>query len=523
MKFIIFLILSYSVSLFAQFGKNSSTSDTRTVNVINRADGTSIYDRIIGSDTVLSVDSNWVKGVAQTDFLAVAISKVSERIDGFYYNNLDSLLSDQFFGRGFGRMGNSYRIMRDQYLSGFAVYTSPDARLTAGTATVEVYRNGLATGYMLQLSTTNPQMNILNLPSKQLKLYGYDYVQLKLATSSTFRPVNQVDLDAVIEFNYITQPQSGDSGYVLTVLAIDSGQVIVNPDKPYYSYGETVVCTSRANSGWKHNTWTGASNSMDTVITIYMTNNKTLNARYSKITPNPYYRILISDPISGGDSTHAKTVREAFLAGYNEANGTALTADSVLIFEEFNLANGASFRKADQVGAEVVIRATSGLGYFLTVAQKYYPIQTFGLAGGQSAIRYHYNAGVIPSVMVIGATNANWGYENRIGYDVEMLADDPINTYPTEPVASWVVGNAAGLFAGTVEYLYSINGFRDYYALRHLFRYSSSEMLKNYDGQNGYGFIDSFSLGDLSYVITYGERTTGNPYYFRNLDPYLVR
>jgi len=343
-----------------------------------------------------------------------------------------------------------------------------------------------------------------------------------------------------------------DSGYTLTATAKDSGTVAVSPDKPKYSYGESVTCISTPNDGWRHSTWTGASSSMEDTITIIMTNDKTLRARFSKINPSPHYRVVVSDFIiettNGGvtwiddpDSSHAKTVKSTFLTGYNLGYGSGtkpINTDSVIVYKPGSYLGMDQFAYADYVGAEVIVQSTGISPGTKSEAQEYYPTQMF-MPVGYTNIRTEYYYGVYPSIITVGNTNEWDNYDNQGTYDVEIVADDPLQVEPYTATPSWSNGYGAGLFVGAVDKSYTFvitddfddttDIYRDYWACRYALKFYGGDVTyptRVPTNLNGYGHITAARLKDATLRSRWYNAISANEFdirYWRINDPYLTQ
>ena len=77
--------------------------------------------------------------------------------------------------------------------------------------------------------------------------------------------------------------------YTLTI-TIDppgGGTVTKSPDKTKYTYGEFVTLTATPSSGYKFDRWSGDASGYSTPITIAMTRDKSVTARFKAATPDP--------------------------------------------------------------------------------------------------------------------------------------------------------------------------------------------------------------------------------------------
>jgi hypothetical protein len=464
----------------------------------------------------------------RSEITSLLAKNISERIDGFYYDNVPASLSSGFMARGLGRMGSSYRILRDCYLSGIGVYVSPDDEVSAGTITIELYKNGVVTDYDLTLDPTLfPSMNLLNVPFEEYKVYGGDYFQLVITSSSDLSPSGSIDVNGVLEFDNIEEPNA-TTRFTLTTLAVDSGTVTVTPSKTDYGYGETVTLTSAANTGWNHWTWTGdidIAQSLDTVMTVTMVSDRTIRARYNK--EDSTARVLIVDQEANIETGHAANLRSGFIQAYElyGDNWGDFGEDSIAYSSVGYLTQGV-FELADRLGAEMIIYslAPGKDQTTLDLAQKYYPMQVFEAVGNDSTKQIIKTNGILPSVILSGTTPyGNPTIYNRTSNDIEFVGYDMISASPAY-ANSFSNPYTAGIFMLAVDKYYRTGSYKDYWGVRYTSRCEEGTFFqKTWTVRNGFGFIDDAVLLDTDQVTFYQANVLSNQYFYRNTDPYLSR
>ncbi len=71
-----------------------------------------------------------------------------------------------------------------------------------------------------------------------------------------------------------------DANFILTINIVGNGEVVVDPDLSYYSYGSIVNLTAVPDSGWSFINWTGDISSTNLQETIIMNSNKSVTASF---------------------------------------------------------------------------------------------------------------------------------------------------------------------------------------------------------------------------------------------------
>ena len=112
--------------------------------------------------------------------------------------------------------------------------------------------------------------------------YGYhvlnvtvDGVPIEPVTSYTFYFVDS-NHTIIVKFDL--------NKYTLTIDIDGEGTVYINPNKTFYSHGETVQLSATPNDGWRFSHWSGDLNGSANPATITVNSNKTITAHFSNTT-----------------------------------------------------------------------------------------------------------------------------------------------------------------------------------------------------------------------------------------------
>lgn len=497
--------------------------------------------------------------------------RVVNTVDGYY---TDNLLPDTsvILNRKLGRMSQSYTCMRDQYLTGVFVFTSPDAVLETGSITFTLYRNGRGTGVITQLNTTYPKHRFLNLESS-VKFNAGDYISISAVSSSDLFPVNKIDVNASLEFNNIQSEIEESNSCWVTVTAVDSGVVTIKntlgvtlSNPAYVTRGDSLMLIASktySGSAYSFTIWTGCA-VLDTGSLsggVWQP-----SARYNDtcwIIADDYYirarfqKTLGNKILFASNNTDSAT--SMLVPFYNGHDNTG--ADG-WIGSEYTYVDGAMdweaiYQYADANGIDIIVTNVHDPVNARDVAQKYYPVQLIMPSSGYSITDQIYDTnGDLPSIIFVGMTdtacyNRLWiggletftpcqslnGY-NLLGYDAEFVTLN--HNASVEPEGGSILSTVAyfaGLYFGNIHFNFdryqedgvvdSLTPFRDYWGARYLFRFDTDrmEVERTLTSENGYGYVDHTYVGESGYY-TYIYNTTqygNNPYYFRNRDPYLEK
>lgn len=491
----------------------------------------------------------------------ISLINISERVDGFYSDNILAS-SETFMNRGLGRMGGNYLVMRDCKLSRLFFSLSPDAKILSGSITIELYKNGSYNNVSLTLTSDNSYTKN-DYPS--ITLRENDYVQLKITASSDLTPSNVIDVYGGFELNNFSTP--AQDSVLIYAIAVDSGQVIMKDmsgnilSNPTYAIkGDTIrLIASKTYSGsyysftcwtgteildsgyYSGGTWYPSSRYNDTCL-IIADENKTVRARFQKLPESR--RILFVSNVE--DSTISMPLY--FSYGYELANGIESYDEVALTASDWKRI----FHYADLQGCDMIVTNIYDVEGAEELAQTYYPTQLFMPSSPYGTSEKVYDSkGDLPSIILVGMTDTacyerTWlgndyaclsqNGNNKIGYDAEFVTM-PFESIYGEPIRNTVLGTVAyfaGLYLGNLDYNFAqsqsgISGltpFKDYYGSRRLMRYDCDFMNngeRTWTEQNGYGYIDHTCITESDYATWLYNYYRTNPYYFRNLDPYLKR
>ena len=476
--------------------------------------------------------------------------------------------------RGVGRYENTHNVYSYCWLRKLGAKLTNDSLW--GTVTVYLYKNGVEAakielGENVHIASKELAQNVVTfLPGDSIDV-RYSYENYWGSHSSDL----SVHVELAYPFTQVLATESfAGSRYTVTATAnngtvnhykISSGAVTeTNPTS--YNLGDSVMIVAAGkDTSWRFGCWKGIQlyGTARTNDTAYfrITSPMNITARFQRGRWEGI-RVVINQP--DGNTSEGQRMKWMFVSGYDDdglfsnwdqwvANG-----DSVHVTYYSNVEDAYKF--CDSVGAEVLIEGTYNSRVRVqTLAQTYYPIQTFVPVGGRdstdmdSTYRYwdsRHPIDEFPAAWTIGAI----GYEqvvtpgevpaNTTTYDCEFLGYSPdadvspgwwnaIVGNPTEPVQKYAAAWAAGLLMlsfDTFSSYYSTfadNGASDWYGYRTMMKMVCADNYDNdfhkWSNQNGYNAIDRGQTDDLTRLSNYILKTLQNKYYFRDKDPYYLR
>lgn len=211
--------------------------------------------------------------------------------------------------------------------------------------------------------------------------------------------------------------------YMVSVSAVDSGTVSMYPNQVTYALNQSVIITATPNTGWSFTTWRGTFISRQSIDTITVTGNQVIWARFKKTEQE--YRVIISGDNLGG---HEDYMLSSFKAGY-ESWGGVWNNDNTIIIP--SLPSGGMFRKADEYGAELVIRSYTDWVSQEQYAIKYYPTYYFAPVGANWSTKIFNSDGILPTTILTGV-----GTDSCVtAYDVEFIGNDPVS----DSSSNWLI------------------------------------------------------------------------------------
>jgi len=452
----------------------------------------------------------------------IAEIPLSQVIDGWYEDDIHEQTSYVPLSRGVGRYDNTFELTQNTSVVKLGVWVSKTP--TIYPVNVLIYKNGYNTGYKATVS--QGETKIIETFDKDAVTFSND------DNVSLYYQYEGSDVISVKAFMEILLRENDndfpEQNVTLAAMAIDSGTVqtfsllngeVVDSAVITYTMGDIAMVVARSNPGYKFIGWTGTAlldetRRLDDTAFISMTSAKTVRARFRKIIPT--YKVIISDPIPDGDSTHAKDVRTAFLLGANETdNGADMTEADILIYQENSLSTANSFKIADRYGADVIVRSAGSPTTSQDVAQKYYPTLVFMPSGSNSYIgAYDMNNFSSPIVVTGCGAGADESDTNKTGYDIEWSA------YHSTGLSSYSNGYIAGSWYSSMIFpghIAGLAGYNDWYGFRSVIRENT------WTKKNGYGNWAYYSY-DFTDVTKYIALTSLNgKYYFSTIDPYMKK
>ena len=177
--------------------------------------------------------------------------------------------------------------------------------------------------------------------------------------------------------------------------------------------------------------------------------------------------------ISGFGGQHDLDVQEAFLLGYSSYNSSSFDGN-IDLFYDYGISS--SFTYAESNDYDIIIRSTTGLSYFVTIAYQHPDVQLIMPSGSNSHIEtFSGNMQDCPIISTgAGITS------NVTGYQIDFYSIDPITS---ANLSSFSNGYIAGQIVFISDYLgISIDEAR-------LLARESGSNDGIYDYQNGYGRI----------------------------------
>jgi len=115
--------------------------------------------------------------------------------------------------------------------------------------------------------------------------------------------------------NKVVTANFSQNAYSLTIYINGSGSVVKNPDLPSYTYGMWVKLQAISDTGWHFVNWTGHLNSSSSVDSVFIDNNKTINANFAintyllTVTVNPPGTGYVTLDPSSGPYAHGTWVK----------------------------------------------------------------------------------------------------------------------------------------------------------------------------------------------------------------------
>ncbi|MEM2522663.1 MAG: DUF2341 domain-containing protein [Candidatus Bathyarchaeia archaeon] len=141
------------------------------------------------------------------------------------------------------------------------------------TLTVNIYPQGSGT---ITLNNTGPYYygDAVQLTAKSNA--GWYFSHWEVDASGRQNPIT-----IVIDGNKSIRAVFTQEVYTLNIIVIGNGFVVKEPNKTFYTNGETVTLTATAESGWTFSGWGGDVSGITNPITITMTENKTITATFT--------------------------------------------------------------------------------------------------------------------------------------------------------------------------------------------------------------------------------------------------
>jgi len=178
--------------------------------------------------------------------------------------------------------------------------------------------------------------------------------------------------------------------------------------------------------------------------------------------------------ISGLGGQHDLDVKQAFLLGYSKYDSSAFSGN-VDIFFDYGVSS--SFTYAENNNYDIIVRSTTGMSYYLSIANQHPTVELIMPSGSNSHIQtFTGNLEDCP-IIVTGAGDIS----NVTGYQIDFYSIDPITS---DNLSSFANGYIAGQIAFISDYIeISIDEAR-------LLARASGSNGGIYDYENGYGRIN---------------------------------
>jgi len=177
--------------------------------------------------------------------------------------------------------------------------------------------------------------------------------------------------------------------------------------------------------------------------------------------------------ISGFGGQHDLDVKQSFLLGYSSYNSSSFSGNVDLFYDN---AVSSSFTYAENNNYDIIIRSTTGLSNYISVANQHLTVELIMPSGSNNHIETF--AGNLEDCPII-ATGAGID-SNLTGYQIDFYSIDPISN---EDLSSFSNGYIAGQITFISDYLeISIDEAR-------LLARGSGSNGGIYDYENGYGKI----------------------------------
>lgn len=520
-KFIILFVLSLSVT-YAQQGWREGVRDSILIAKGKIYDST--YTRI---DSILTI----IPQIAS-----------SQNIDGWYYQDMYPQYTEPYIDsllyRGFGSMDHEADI------TNYYTVTKIGGRLNTdpfGYVVLTLYRNDYNTGVSVtfvndDVTYTDISPNIINVaPKDKLTLKG-KFIAGEGVESST-------DIKGYIELtSNVIQNISLDytiGSYTFTALAVTQGTIKLvdsddnessgaNPTLTGLSAGDTVWAIATPTSSWRFWCWTGSpmadNNNIENDTAYYIiSGDVSIRGRFQIETPTNIVAV-----ITDSDTTHAEGIKTSFESGY----GTFTDSVHIKYYSSGQVASNFSnaYQYADSVGAHILICSVASSSLDEDTPQKYYPIQTFFVAGSNNRIAANTitSASDLPALILTGAGTDNGLNEDtcETGYAIEFWSDEFITIGSNQ--ASYSNGFIAGTFWKYIEGnkisnpAGGINGY-EYYGVRYTMRMNWDAGWTTWSIKNGYGSVSTDKWSSFNGSNYLNNTLQYFPKYFRDNDPYLKR
>lgn len=124
-------------------------------------------------------------------------------VDGFYADAVGASVTAQALSRNAAAGPQAFLPVRAGSITGIAVYS--DDPTTAGTLTVEVYKNGVATGLTAVLNTTDPTFKATTQAAGLDTFAAGDRIDIRYTTNGAFLPIT-ANIIASFEIALAIQP-----------------------------------------------------------------------------------------------------------------------------------------------------------------------------------------------------------------------------------------------------------------------------------------------------------------------------
>jgi hypothetical protein len=211
---------------------------------------------------------------------------------------------------------------------------------------------------------TNPSLVMTNLPQMVFDPGALRYSEQyswKITVRDTY---NNETRGPVWSF------QTRDSSYSLTVLLQGMGDVIISPEHQNYNYGDTIILSAIANSGWYFSGWTGDTTESVNPLSVIIRRNMNIVANFSEGIPPTSIRGVITWPghaLSNHTYAFADSVSRDILYLVAQANVNPSTGQYTITINNLSSAINLRFEAQDDVnnsGAWHNIDSGDGWGFY---------------------------------------------------------------------------------------------------------------------------------------------------------------